>query len=73
MSDQRNPPDVDGVEVPPEIAQLLRQVYLPGAAEAWLRGRNAHLEGGRPIDLLKLGDVASVTQALMVEIEGGIA
>lgn len=65
--------DADAVEIPSDVVELLRQLYVPQASRAWLRGHNAHLEGRRPIDCIKLGDVASVIEALNVEIQGGVA
>lgn len=72
MSDDRVA-DADAVEIPAEVAELLLQLYLPRASRRWLLGHNAHLEGRRPIDCIKLGDVASVIDALNVEIQGGMA
>lgn len=65
--------DADAVEIPADVAELLRQLYLPQASRGWLLGHNAHLEGRRPIDCIKLGDAASVIEALNVEIQGGMA
>lgn len=65
--------NAETVVIPDEVAGLLRELYRPEAAEAWLYGRNSHLAGGRPIDFLVLGHVAAVVYALNVEIQGGMA
>ncbi|CDJ99085.1 MULTISPECIES: hypothetical protein [Microbacterium] len=72
MSDDRVA-DADAVEIPADVAELLHQLYLPRGSRGWLLGHNAHLEGRRPIDCIKMGDVASVIEALNVEIQGGMA
>jgi hypothetical protein len=58
--------------VPVEIAGLLDRLYVPSAAQAWLRGHNANLDGARPIDLLVLGRESDVIDALKIELEGGM-
>jgi len=58
--------------VPVEIAGLLDRLYVPSAAQAWLRGHNANLDGARPIDLLLLGRESDVIDALKIELEGGM-
>lgn len=63
----------ESVAVPGEVASLLRELYRPDTAEAWLHGRNSNLAGGRPIDFLELGHVAAVVYALNVEVQGGMA
>lgn len=60
------------VPVPDEIAGLLDRLYVPSAAQAWLRGHNANLDGARPIDLLALGRESDVIDALMIELQGGM-
>lgn len=38
----------------------LADVYTPDGVEVWLHGRNRHLDGQRPIDLLADGDFDQV-------------
>ena len=59
--------------IPAEVADLLHSLYRPEAADAWLRGHNAHLAGARPIDLLELNEAASVVDALNIEIQSGMS
>lgn len=56
------------VQVPDEVEALLRSLYMPEAAEAWLHGHNSHLAGARPVDVIKLGGVEEVLDALNAEL-----
>jgi len=52
---------LDGLEL---ILQRLLDLYEQDAALKWLEGFNAHLGNRRPIDLLAMGRVAEVLQAV---------
>lgn len=54
-------------------ATLLRESFRPEVARSWLTGRNAHLGGARPIDVLRLGEGGDVLDALRSELAGGFA
>ena len=42
------------------LIRMLREVYTDQGVEIWLRSRNRHLEGQRPIDLLTEGALDQV-------------
>lgn len=52
------------------IVRQLAEVYRPEGIEIWLHARNNELAGGRPIDLLVLGDFEPVVQAVL-RLQGG--
>lgn len=62
-----------GVTVIAELRTLLRESFRPEVARSWLTGRNAHLGGARPIDVLRLGEGGDVLDALRSELAGGFA
>ena len=73
-----------GVEAPgPENARRLLDLdhvvarvlllWDRSLVEAWLTGPNAHLEGRRPIDVLRLRGAAEVLGALDAEAQGAFA
>ncbi len=51
------------------IASLL-QVWEPETAMDWLQSANGHLDGARPIDVLRLRSSSEVVAALRAEAEG---
>ncbi|MDG3009612.1 DUF2384 domain-containing protein [Rhodococcus sp. D2-41] len=50
-----------------------RLVWGETAARTWLESANSHLDGGRPIDVLKLSGPAPVLEALDAQAWGGAA
>ena len=60
------------VEHDTEIVRgALRPIWIDTKIEDWLVGRNAFLDGARPIDLLTANDLPQVMDAVRQEIEGG--
>jgi DNA-binding transcriptional regulator YdaS (Cro superfamily) len=51
----------------------LRHVLDEDVIPDWLHGANAHLQGRRPIDVLKVGRVAEVMGAIEAERTGSYA
>lgn len=50
-----------------------RLVWGESAARTWLESSNVYLDGGRPIDVLRISGPAPVLQALDAETWGGAA
>lgn len=60
------------VEHDAEIVRgALREIWVDTVIEDWLSGRNAFLDGARPIDVLTANDLPQVMDAVRQEIEGG--
>ena len=54
------------------VAQLLL-LWDPGIVPDWLTSANGHLDGARPIDVLKLRGPAEVLEAVAAEASGAYA
>ena len=55
------------------VYAALRHVLETEVIPLWLRGANAHLQGRRPIDLLRQGHLAEVMAAVEAERSGSYA
>ena len=55
------------------VVTALLAVYERDAIPGWLHGRNPHLNGRRPIDVLASGDIAAVMSALQAARTGAFA
>ncbi|MFS0734452.1 hypothetical protein ABC304_18175 [Microbacterium sp. 1P10UB] len=53
------------------VRDALHPIWVDDVIDAWLAGRNAFLDGARPVDLLAANDLAQVMDALRQEIQGG--
>lgn len=53
------------------VRDALRAIWVDTVIENWLLGRNAFLDGARPIDVLTANDLPQVMDAVRQEIEGG--
>lgn len=53
------------------VRDALRAIWVDTVIERWLVGRNAFLDGARPIDLLTANDLPQVMDAVRQEIAGG--
>lgn len=53
------------------VRDALHTIWVDNAVDAWLVGRNAFLDGARPVDLLAANDLAQVMDAVRQEIQGG--
>lgn len=53
------------------VRDALRAIWVDTVIEDWLVGRNAFLDGARPIDVLTAGDLPWVMDAVGQEIQGG--
>lgn len=52
------------------VLATLLQVWVPEVATDWLQSPNAHLDGARPIDVLRLRGSAEVVVAARAEAAG---
>ncbi len=55
------------------VVSRLRETYYPETAAKWLWGFNAHLRNARPVDLLRMGRVAEVLEAVEALESGAYA
>lgn len=55
------------------VVTALLAVYDRDAIPGWLQGRNPHLDGRRPIDVLATGDIEAVMSALQAARTGAFA
>jgi hypothetical protein len=55
------------------VVTALLAIYEPDAVAGWLAGSNPHLADRRPLDLLAMGDVASVMTAVQAARTGVFA
>lgn len=53
------------------VREALRAIWVEDLIDAWLLGRNAFLDGARPIDVLSANDLPQVMEAVHQEIQGG--
>lgn len=42
------------------VREALRAIWVEGVINSWLEGRNAFLDGARPIDVLAANELARV-------------
>lgn len=68
--DLENRRKIEGVEF---VLSRLLTTMEPETALKWLHGFNAHLGNRRPIDLLAVGRVAQVLEAIQAEETGAYA
>lgn len=54
-----------------EVRTALGELWTDAVIDGWLRSSNVHLDGARPIDLLTLGEVDAVLDAVRIERAGG--
>lgn len=55
------------------VLATLLQVWVPEVATNWLQSPNAHLDGARPIDVLRVRGSAEVVAAARAEAAGAYA
>lgn len=55
------------------IIARVHQLWTPDVAEIWLQSPNAHLGGGRPLDVLRQRGAREVLLAIDAEAEGAYA
>jgi len=55
------------------VLALALQQWTPEVARDWLETANAHLDGARPLDVVRLGEPAAVVDALRAEHAGAYA
>lgn len=53
------------------VRELLRRVWVEDVIDQWLEGRNAFLDGARPLDVLEANGLSRVMEAIREEIGGG--
>ena len=53
------------------VRDALHAIWVDSVVDAWLVGRNAFLDGARPVDLLAANDLAQVMDAVWQEVQGG--
>jgi hypothetical protein len=68
--DPQNAERLDLLEL--AMSSLIR-LYEPETAERWLNGRNPHLRGRRPIELIRLGETRELLAVLRQERAGSYA
>ncbi|RYB89315.1 DUF2384 domain-containing protein [Nocardioides glacieisoli] len=64
-----------GADLDPGFEKVLaraRELWAEPSASEWLRGTSSHLNGARPIDLVRLGRAAEVLGALDAVEQGGM-
>lgn len=68
--DELNAQRVDLLEL---VMSSLLRLYPAEAAERWLGGANPHLQGRRPIDLIRAGRTRELLDAIAQERAGSFA
>ena len=53
------------------VRERLSVLWTDPAIDIWLTSANAHLDGARPIDVLALGGLGPVIEAIEIEVAGG--
>ncbi|HAS33273.1 antitoxin Xre/MbcA/ParS toxin-binding domain-containing protein [Microbacterium sp. UBA3394] len=53
------------------VRERLSALWTDPAIDVWLTSANAHLDGARPIDVLALGGLGPVIEAIEIEVVGG--